>query len=168
LFSDACNFIHDVKISATPIKSADTVLLPQISYTSPLSEHHPEPVIVTSNPFLEDEAPLDRLQAIVESPEAFQEDSLKVASPIQTIQVTDSTNKRVHRSLGLPSAPLYLNELKNYQRQHHLRPSPNSTVQELSYSEESSNSANMSLVGLIVYQCATTHEVLSNQSWSLH
>lgn len=129
---------------------------------------------MTSNPFLEDEAPLDRLQAIVESPEAFQEteqlDSSKVASPTQPIRVVDATDKRVHRYLGLPNAPLYLNELKNYQKQHHLRPSPNSTVQELSYAEESNNNANMFLVGLItrIGQCAVTHEALSNQLWHLH
>jgi hypothetical protein len=150
LFSDACNFVHDVKITATPIKSAD-ILLPQISYTSPLSEHHPEPVIVTSNPFLEDEAPLDRLQAIVESPEVFQEaehvESLKAPSPIQ---LSKNRNRRVHHHLGLPDAPLYLNELKSYQRKHHLLPSPNSTVQELSCSDENDRGMDMSLVGLIV------------------
>lgn len=146
-------------------------MLPQISYTSPLSEHHPEPVIVTSNPFLGDEPALERSQAIAESPETFHEaeqvDNLKAASPIQ---LSDEGSGRVNRYLGLPGAPLYLNELKNYHRKHHLLPSPNTPLQELSRSAESNGAANMSLVSLVIPidQCATNDWGISDQLRSLH
>lgn len=84
---------------------------------------------------------------------------MQLGSPIQ---LSESTNKRSGRLLGLPEAPPFLSELKSYHKKY-LRISPISpSPQELSYADENHDDFNLALVrdilhGLILYNAFLTH-----------
>lgn len=137
-----------MKITARPIKPADAaVLLPEISYTSPVSDRHPDPYVITRNPFLDEARESDSIpQPYVESPEPMQETEeqapVNLGSPIQ---LSESTNRRAGRLLGLPEAPPFLNELKSYHKKY-LPVAPSPSPQELSYADENHDDFNLALV----------------------
>lgn len=162
MFSDSCNFVHDVRITAAPStirvsSSVPAVLLPEISYTSPVSDRHREPYIIRHNPFLDDDIPEDGSIHTFDSPDEMsplvdvtnQDDEPEpLGSPIR---LEEPVNRTAHRHLGLPAAaPLYLAELKGFQKKYlgRITPSPSVSIQELSYDDRdaSNDQHNLSLV----------------------
>lgn len=64
------------------------------------------------------------------------------------IELKEPVSRTTHRQLGLPAeAPLYLAELKGFQKKYlgRVTPSPSVSIQELSYEDRDRSSANHNL-----------------------
>ena len=114
-FAEACNFVHDVKITAQL-----TQIIPSISYTPVDDYEAPSPSIRSASDTESEASP----------PTTVKEGQIPglLGSPIKLVSAAEKLSRRAGRAIG----PTYLEELKSYQRSAREK-ARRASVQEVEY-----------------------------------